>query len=142
MDEGAGEWTPPEGFILSEGRGPFTSHNGPLYHASAPEGARQGFHALKRHCNGLGIVHGGMLASFIDGLLGHAVGRAARGPGVTVHLSLDYLAMARAGDWIEGEAKVNRLARDLAFAEARAFVGERNVIRATAVFKVLERRRS
>lgn len=142
MDEGPEDWTPPEGFVLSEGRGPFTSHNGPLYHAPTVEGARQGFRVVKRHCNGLGIVHGGMLASFIDGLLGHAVGRAARNPAVTVHLSLDYLSMGRAGDWIEGEARVDRLAGDLAFAQARAFVGERDVIRATAVFKVLERRRN
>ena len=141
MNESAGEWVAPDGFVLSEGRGPFTNHNGPLYHAPTHEGARQGFHALKRHCNGLGIVHGGMLASFVDGLLGHAVGRAARKPAVTVHLSLDYLSMARAGEWIEGEARVDRLAGDLAFAQARAFVGEREVIRATAVFKVLKRSR-
>ncbi len=83
-----------------------------------------------------------MLATFLDGLLGHAVSRAAKATGVTIHLSLDYLSMARAGDWIEGEARVNRLARDVAFAEARGFVGDRDVIRATAVFKVLERRRA
>ncbi len=140
MDDAA-DFIPPDGFVQSTGRGPFTSHNGPIYHAPTPEGSRQGFRILGRHCNGLGIVHGGMLASFIDGLLGHAAGRAARKPAVTVHLSLDYLSMARAGDWIEGEARVSRLVGDLVFAEARAFVGERDVIRATAAFKVLKRPR-
>ena len=102
--------------------------------------AATGFHALRRHCNGLGIVHGGMLASFLDGLLGHAVGAAAKRPGVTIHLSLDYLSMARAGDWIEGEARLTRLTREVAFAEARAYVGRRDVVRAAGVFKLMERK--
>jgi acyl-coenzyme A thioesterase PaaI-like protein len=83
-----------------------------------------------------------MLATFIDGLLGHAVGAAAKRPGVTIHLSLDYLAMARAGEWVEGEARVTRLTKDVAFAEARAFVGARDVIRASAIFKLMERKRA
>jgi len=140
MVEGEESFQPPEGFVRSLRRGPFTEHNGPLYHREGTLAVVHGFHALRRHCNGLGIVHGGMLASFLDGLLGHAVGAAAKKPGVTIQLSLDYLSMARAGDWIEGEAKVTRLARDVAFAEARAYVGARDVVRATAVFKLMERK--
>ncbi len=100
-----------------------------------------GFFALQRHCNGLGIVHGGMLASFVDGMLGHAVSIDAKSAAVTIHLSLDYLSMARVGEWVQGEARVNRRARDVAFAEARAFVGAKDVVRATAVFKLMDRHR-
>jgi uncharacterized protein (TIGR00369 family) len=131
----------PDGFVLSERRGPFTQHNGPLYHRPDPDVTAHGFFALKRHCNGLGIVHGGMLASFIDGMLGHAVSVDAQSAAVTIHLSLDYLSMARRGEWVQGEAKVTRRARDVAFAEARAFVGEKDVVRASAVFKLMERHR-
>lgn len=131
----------PPGFVASERRGPFTSHNGPIFH-STERPLVHGFRVLRRHCNGLGIVHGGMLASFLDGLLGHAVGAAAKRPGVTIHLSLDYLSMARAGDWVEGEGRVTRLTRDVAFAEARAYVRDRDLVRATAIFKLMERGRS
>ena len=131
---------PPAGFVVSTRRGPFTSHNGPLYHRE-DQPLVHGFRALSRHCNGLGIVHGGMLASFLDGLLGHAVGSVAGKPGVTIHLSLDYLAMARAGEWIEGEGTVTRLTNDVAFASAIARVGARDVVRATAIFKLMERKR-
>ena len=131
---------PPIGFIVSDRRGAFSTHNGPYFHDPSAEGARQAFFVLPRHCNGYGIAHGGMLASFIDGLLGHAIGRTARRPGVTIHLSLDYLAMARAGEWVFGEAKVTRTTREVAFAEARAFVGDRDVIRGSGVFKLMERR--
>lgn len=132
---------PPEGFVLSTRRGPFSEHNGPLFHRENTETPVHGFRALRRHCNGFGIVHGGMLASFLDGLLGHAVSAAAKRPGVTIHLSLDYLAMARAGEWIEGEARVTRLTKDVAFAEAHAHVGDRDVVRAAAIFKLMERAR-
>jgi uncharacterized protein (TIGR00369 family) len=132
---------PPPGFVLSERRGPFTQHNGPFYHRPRQTGAEQGFLALKRHCNGFGIVHGGMLASFLDGLLGHAASLESAAPAVTIHLSLDYLSMARAGDWIQGVAAVTRSTRDMVFLDAHAFVGERDVVRATAIFKVMERRR-
>lgn len=131
---------PPEGFAPSDRRGPYTSHNGPIFHRT-DQPLIHGFRVLHRHCNGLGIVHGGMMASFLDGLLGHAVGATAKRPGVTIHLSLDYLSMARAGDWIEGEGRVTRLTRDVAFAEARAYVRERDLVRATAIFKLMERAR-
>jgi len=140
MAEDANLFQPPEGFVRSLRRGPFTEHNGPLYHREGAGGLVHGFHILGRHCNGFGIVHGGMLASFLDGLLGHAVGAAAKKPGVTIHLSLDYLSMARAGDWIEGAATVSRVAREIAFADARAYVGARDVVRASAVFKLMERK--
>ena len=141
MADDALEGAAPPGFIPSDRRGPFTSHNGPLYHRQ-DQPLIHGFRALRRHCNGYGIVHGGMLASFLDGLLGHSVGAAAKRPGVTIHLSLDYLAMARAGEWIEGEGKVTRVTREVAFAEALARVGNREVVRASAIFKLMERQRT
>jgi len=141
MDDADVALVPPEGFVLSERRGPFTQHNGPFYHRLGPILTEHGFFALKRHCNGLGIVHGGMLASFVDGMLGHAVSFDAKAAGVTIHLSLDYLSMARSGEWVQGEAKVTRRARDVAFAEARAFVGDKDVVRAAAVFKLMDRHR-
>ena len=141
MVEDEESFQPPEGFVRSLRRGPFTEHNGPLYHREGTLAVVHGFHALRRHCNGLGIVHGGMLASFVDGMLGHAVSFDAKAAGVTIHLSLDYLSMARSGEWVQGEAKVTRRARDVAFAEARAFVGDKDVVRAAAVFKLMDRHR-
>ncbi len=141
MNEASIDPAPPEGFVVAARRGPFSQHNGPYYYRPTQTGAEHAFFALKRHCNGLGIVHGGMLASFIDGLLGHAVSADANAASVTIHLSLDYLSMARAGEWVQGEARVTRRAKDVAFAEARAFVGSKDVVRATAIFKLMDRHR-
>lgn len=134
------EVTPPEGFIPSTSRGAFTTHNGPYYHRPAAEGAEQAFHAEKRHCNGVGLIHGGMLAAFLDGLLASAAVRTTGVVAVTVHLSIDYLAMGRAGDWVLGEARATRTTRDLAFVEGRAHVRGRDLARASGVFKLMRQR--
>ncbi|MCF8503330.1 MAG: PaaI family thioesterase [Caulobacter sp.] len=130
---------PPEGFKPSA-RGPYTTHNGPFFHRSTPETLEHAFFALKRHCNSLGIVHGGMLSTFMDGVLANAVGREAGTASVTVHLSLDFLSMARAGDWVFGDAVVTRQTKDLIFVEGRIRVGTRDVMRASGIFKPVHRR--
>lgn len=133
---------PPKGFVLQPGRGPFTSRNGPYYHRPFEGGVQQAFFARKRHCNSVGIVHGGMLSAFMDGLLAFAAGRASGATPVTVHLSIDFLDMGRTGDWVIGEARVVRLTRDLAFAEGSASVSDRPVVRASGVFKLMKARSS
>jgi uncharacterized protein (TIGR00369 family) len=130
---------PPEGFKPSA-RGPYTTHNGPFFHRSTPETLEHAFFVLKRHCNSLGIVHGGMLSTFMDGVLANAVGREAGTASVTVHLSLDFLSMARAGDWVFGDAVVTRQTKDLIFVEGRIRVGTRDVMRASGIFKPVHRR--
>ena len=130
---------PPEGFTPST-RGPFTTHNGPFFHRIADDGFEHAFYALKRHCNGMGIVHGGMLTTFLDGVLARAVVKAIDSAAVTVHLSVDFLSMARAGDWVFGDGRVTRKTRDLVFVEGRVRVGEREVLRGSGVFKPVRRR--
>jgi uncharacterized protein (TIGR00369 family) len=132
---------PPDGYVLQTGRGAFTAHNGPYYHRPDGEGAQQAFHALVRHCNGLGLIHGGMLSAFLDGLLASAAARATGATPVTIHLSVDFLDMGRAGEWVMGEARLTRATRDIAFVEGRAHVGGRDLARAAGVFKLMRRRR-
>lgn len=132
---------PPEGFVRSNGRGAFSSHNGPYFHREVMgEMTEQAFFALPRHANGLGLVHGGMLTAFLDGLLGAATYRATRQTGVTIQLSVTFLHMARVGDWIMGEAKVTRATKDVAFVEGRAYANGHDLVRATGVFKLMHRR--
>lgn len=133
---------PPEGFVLSDRRGAFSTHNGPYFHRPREdELVEQAFFALPRHANGLGLVHGGMLSAFLDGVLAGAVWRKTRATGVTIHLSVDFLHMARLGDWVRGEAKVTRATRDVAFVEGRAYVGSTDVARASGIFKLMGRSR-
>ncbi len=135
----SGADTTPEGFVRSTERGPFTTHNGPFFHRAAEWGAEQAFFAEARHCNGIGLIHGGMLSAFLDGLLAAAVAIRTHAVPVTVHLSVDYLGMGRAGSWVMGEARVTRVTSELAFVEGHASVRDRDLARATGVFKLMRR---
>lgn len=131
---------PPPGFERSTFRGPFTTWNGPFYHRIDENGFAHGFRARLRHCNGHGIVHGGLLTAVLDGLLAAAVWRETRRRMVTIRLTSDFLSMARPGDWVEGAARVTRAAREIAFAEGRIHVDGRDVLTGSGVFKLMRAR--
>ena len=57
-----------------------------------------------------------------------------------MNLSINFLAMGRAGDWVIGESRATRVTRDLAFVEGWARVGAHDLARATGVFKLMRRR--
>jgi uncharacterized protein (TIGR00369 family) len=133
---------PPEGFTLSTTRGPYTSHNGPFYHLVTETEFRHGVRVKQRHCNSRGITHGGMLMAFADGLLGTAVFRATKTVALTIRMNSDFLSSARPGEWLEGTARVTKATRSVAFCEAELFVGNRAVMKATGVFKLMGRHKT
>lgn len=129
---------PPEGFVESTNRGPFTTHNGPFFHRIDDDGAFfHGFRAAHQHCNGMGIVHGGLVTAFADGLMGTAVWRETDTVALTIRLNADFLSIAKVGDWVEGTATVTRATRSVAFVEANIYVGGRAIQHATGVFKLM-----
>ena len=115
---------PPRPFRRSVRRGPFTTHNGPWYHWADGDQFRQGVRLLPRHCNSRGIVHGGFLCSFADGLAATAVFRQLNRPSVTIKLTTEFLTAAQSGAWLQGTAELVKATRNTAFIEAKAWVGE------------------
>lgn len=133
--------TPPEGFTPWEGRTGFAVHIGPYFRkATEPGRSALAFFGQEHHGNSFGVIHGGMLSSFMDSVLAGAVARETGISIVTIHLAVDFLAMARKGRWVVGEGRVTRQTRDLAFVEGRAFIGAQDVVHATGIFKVMEPR--
>ena len=55
---------------------------------------------------------------------------------VTVSLTVDYVAAARGGDWLEASAAVTRVGRRLAFADGRVDAEGKPAAKASAVFAV------
>lgn len=139
---------PPSGddWLPIENGGPFTSHVGDFYYAW--QGARRdvpprfGFRVEPRHCNLLPTCHGGMMATFADVVMSKAVLLVGtdRTSMPTVNLSIDYLAPAPLGGWVEAEIRIDRLAKSLAFIHATFHVGETMVLRASAVFRIYRER--
>ena len=92
---------PPPGYGAAERHGPFLVENGPIFFklGDGPV-TEQCFFVRKRHANSIGILHGGMIATFMDSVLAHTVFAAAEGQCVTVHLATDFLAMAKRAVWV------------------------------------------
>jgi uncharacterized protein (TIGR00369 family) len=111
---------------------------GPFWYRREEGGFRYGFPAEARHLNLGGVVHGGMLMSFADDVLGMTVWEAAgRKPCTTVQLSTQFISPARAGEFVEGRAEVLRSTRSVVFVRGLVTVGDRTVIHADGIWKIL-----
>jgi len=128
---------PPTGFVPFPSRGHFSEHVGPYFQHSD---GTQAFFVLERHCNSLGVLHGGMASAFLDSVLAGAVAKATGKTPVTMHLSIDFLDMGRAGHWVLAEGSLTRAVGDIAYAEGRLRMGALRLARATGVFKLMQRR--
>jgi acyl-coenzyme A thioesterase PaaI-like protein len=98
------------------------------------------FRVEEHHTNGMSNAHGGMLMSFADMAWGHVVSVETSSYWVTVRLTLDFLASARLGDWVEGASEVLSREDDLFVVRGRIWSGDRLLITGTGVFKPIQPR--
>jgi acyl-coenzyme A thioesterase PaaI-like protein len=91
---------------------------------------------LEKHCNQTGAIHGGMLAALVDMALGTAVPLLYDPPRrvFTVNLTVDFAGKARVGDWLEVHVDVQKRGNRLSFANCYVHLGEKRIVRASAVF--------
>ncbi|WP_428668639.1 PaaI family thioesterase [Reyranella sp.] len=132
----------PPGFRLIEQTSGFAEANGPWFEKI--EGGRliRGFLPGPGHANSHGIVHGGMLATFIDSAMGSTVFHVLERRCVTVRLSLDYLMPGRIGDWLQAEAEVVGHDEHMAQVRARLYGPRHDTLTALGSFALLSRHRS
>jgi uncharacterized protein (TIGR00369 family) len=130
----------PQGFKpRSFGQG-FIGANGPLYTRLFEGKLQLGFVVEERHCNPMGICHGGMLATFADMLCpitAHASCEATKGRFLpTISLQLDYLGSAPKASWVQGEAQVLRATRNMVFMQGLVTADATLIARVSGVFKI------
>ncbi len=135
----------PEGFQVLAVGGDFIALNGPLYVRSQvqPDGSKLrqlGFRVEQRHTNPMGNCHGGMLATFADmmlPMLAHRQSPELRNQFLpTVNLQVDYLAPSPLGAWVQGEAQVLRVTRNLAFVQGLVTADGVPALRVSGIFKI------
>ncbi|MBI5721632.1 MAG: PaaI family thioesterase [Burkholderiales bacterium] len=130
----------PPGFRRSRAGAGFISLNGPLYFLHEGGQFKLGFRVEARHCNTMGICHGGMLATFADMLL--PMGAIVQVKELhdrflpTVSLQVDYIGPAKLGDWVEGEMQVLRTTRAMVFAQGLATSSGAVALRCSGVLKI------
>src|SRR6195952_1949396 len=128
----------PDGFVPFENQGPYLEYIGPIHIRSGADELVLGLRAEERHANHRGTVQGGLLSTFADFALGRAI-EADADDGkdrATVSLTGDFLKPARPGDLIESRTRVDRVGGTLSFADCSLLVGDREIVRARAVWVV------
>ena len=135
-----GPAAPPAGFERLAQGGPFIQNNGPLYVRRQGAEVQFGFRVEQRHVNTMGNLHGGMMATFCDMLLPLSVHskntELADRFLPTISLQVDYLAPARLGMWVQGEAAALRTTRSLVFAQGLVTADGEPCARVSGVFKI------
>ena len=130
----------PPGFTRFRSERGFIGVNGPLFVLREGPLFKLGFRVEERHCNPMGMCHGGMLATFADMLM--PIGALALVPELhrrflpTVSLQIDYIAPAKLGDWVEGEMQVLRTTRAMVFMQGLVKSGGETALRCSGVFKI------
>ena len=127
----------PAGFEPSRRTSPFLDLIGPVYTRTTERGILLGLRARTEHLNTRGFVHGAILAAMLDVVCARNCAALTEHLSVvTVSLTVDYLAAARDGDWLEASAAVTRVGRRLAFADGRVDAEGKPVAKASGVFAV------
>ena len=127
----------PSGFEPAGFTPGFLDHGGPYYLGPAVDGVRvMGLRIMPHHINYQDAAHGGVISTFADVALSHAVYDAERprlAPS-TVTLTVNYLAAAQLGDWLEARVRIDRLGGRTAYTSGGIWRGEEQVATMSGVF--------
>lgn len=131
----------PTGFEPHYRKSPLTDPWEPLYSRKTDGAVVLGLEVTQAHTNSRGFVHGGLISALADNAMGlscgHRLGDGARL--VTVNLTLDFLASAQVGQWLEFDTIFVKPGGSLCFAQAFVTADGEPCARANAVFKVVRK---
>jgi len=117
--------------------GPFIETIGPLWVRSESSGWVYGLLGQERHLNPANVVHGGCLQALIDHALStlawEAVGRI---PCLTVETTSQFLATAKANDFIVARGSEIGRSRSLIFMRGTLEANDRLLMSVQAIFKI------
>ncbi|MBI5942330.1 MAG: PaaI family thioesterase [Caulobacterales bacterium] len=138
--------TPPEGFALLSRPSPLIDPWRPLFMREALDGVTLGIQVREPHTNSRGTVHGGQFAALADQGMGMSCAARLKDEGVPVanlwtsSMTVDYLGVARPGQWLAFDTVFCRPGKTLCHAEMDITADGETVARARGAFRVtLER---
>jgi acyl-coenzyme A thioesterase 13 len=129
----------PPGFTISRRSSNLLDLLGPFFESGSGSQYRLGIRVDKRHSNAKGSCHGALLALLADVHLGRMCAMSAEPPLalVTCGLTLNYLAGAKIGDWLEANGQVDRVGKTLAYSTGVILANDKPVLRACGTFQVV-----
>lgn len=133
---------PPNGFAPHFKSSLFTDPWEPLYSKVTDTHVSMGTWVRDVHCNSRGIVHGGFVSTMADNAMGLTCVQGLKFENreitnlVTVSLNVDFVGMAKLGEWLQTESQIVKITRSLGFIGAYLTANEKIIARATATFKI------
>jgi uncharacterized protein (TIGR00369 family) len=129
---------PPAGFVPVKLGSTFASHSARLFARWHVDRLQLGFRVEPHQVNPGDNCHGGMLSLFADILLSSAAQYQTDIPRQflpTISLQLDFINGAPLGTWVQGEASILQVTKNLVFSQGLIMCNDKTVARASGVFR-------
>ena len=138
---GMSEQDPPPGFRPANFSPGFLDRGGPYWLGKADGRTIVGLRIDEGHLNYQDVAHGGVLTTFADVALSFALFASEQPPlpVATATLTVNFLGAARLGDWLEAEARIDRIGKRLGYASGAISCGDETIATMSGVFSVLRR---
>ena len=135
------EQDPPPGFRPANFSPGFLDRGGPYWLGKAEGGTVVGLRIGEGHLNYQDVAHGGVLTTFADVALSFALFASEDPPlpVATATLTVNFLGAARLGDWLDAEARIDRIGKRLGYASGAIRCGDQTVATMTGVFSIVRR---
>jgi uncharacterized protein (TIGR00369 family) len=134
---------PPDGFEPFTRESPLLEPWRPLLCRAEPDRLVIGLVVREPHCNSRGTVHGGLFAALADQAMGMSSALKLRAAGQkvqnlwTTSMTVDYLGVAKLGQWLEFDTVFSKAGRSNCHAEADIRADGKTVARARAAFRIV-----
>ena len=128
----------PAGFERHFRQSPLTEPWEPLYSRKTEGAVILGLPTAQAHTNSRGFVHGGLISALADNAMGLSCSQRLGGQArlLTVSLTVDFLGVAKVGQWLEFDTIFVKPGGSICFAQAFVTADGEPCARANAVFKV------
>ncbi len=139
MSETASKALRAEGWNEIEDNG-FIDLVGPFFHRKVDHAHQYAVVAQTKHRNLRGVVQGGLLMTFADRTMGLAAYQEVKQGVVTIQMDSQFIDTAGIGELLLSQPRVVRGTKSVVFMSTEVKVGERCIILANAVFKIVRPR--
>jgi len=126
----------PGGFVARPLGAGFAEAFGPIYVNPATQA--MGFRVALKHLNPVGVCNGGAMATFADMQIAAVIAGSpgtSEGHQPTISLSVDYLATAPLGAWVEAAVSLVKTTKTLIFTQALIAADGEIVARSQAIYR-------
>jgi uncharacterized protein (TIGR00369 family) len=139
----------PDGYVPHLRASPVTDPWQPLFSRTDKGTVALALRVRNAHCNGKGLLHGGVINALADNAMGLSIIETLRQQGIergrsgsTVSLSLDFLLTAQVGQWVEFVPRVLRVGRGIGFADCLVLADSQTIARGNATYRFYEEGKS